>query len=211
MLIQKINKTINNIKEYLNNFLRNNESNLNNTYQYKIGDSLIVEGGHSTGKSKFLADTQEQLKNENRPVVFLRGSQPLSEWVKEYRLYGKTIEKRIGYYISSLPNDYYLIVDDAEKIQDARKLDFVLTLIQGAKGVIIGCARISSLHAKIRARIQHFKVHYLGAGAGETFDVTYFIIAVIIVFVAIVGAINLIFLAAAIRYLFLGTRIGGKI
>ncbi|MDQ7787938.1 MAG: hypothetical protein RDU01_10035 [Thermodesulfovibrionales bacterium] len=53
------------------------------------------------------------------------------------------------------------------------------------------------------------KVHNLGSGA-DTFDITYFIVAIMIVFVAIIGAHGLIFLAAAMRYMFQGTRMGGR-
>ena len=58
-------------------------------------------------------------------------------------------------------------------------------------------------------RLSDARVHSLGAGA-DTFDITYIVIAFLIIFVAVMGAHSLIFLAAAMRYMFQGTRMGGR-
>jgi hypothetical protein len=44
----------------------------------------------------------------------------------------------------------------------------------------------------------------------DTFDITYFVVAMLIIFVALTGSHSIIFLAAAFRYLFQGTRMGGR-
>ena len=61
----------------------------------------------------------------------------------------------------------------------------------------------------MKVRLNNVRVHNLGSGA-DTFDITYFVVALLIVFVAVIGAHHMIFLAAAMRYMFQGTRMGGR-
>lgn len=82
-------------------------------------------------------------------------------------------------------------------------------LLERARSSIIGCTRFAYLNPKLKVRLNRAKIHSLGTGA-DTFDITYFVLALMIVVVALLGAHHLIFLAAAFRYMFQGTRIGGK-
>ena len=49
----------------------------------------------------------------------------------------------------------------------------------------------------------------LGAGS-DTYDATMFLIVILIVVIAILGLSSLLFVAAAIRYIFQGVRMGGR-
>jgi len=175
----------------------------------RIGECVIVEGGPSTGKTSFLNKAVKQLEEAGEKCISINATMPLGEWVKDYKLFGKSLEKRVDFFLSSLPEKYYLIIDNAERLNDSRKLEILLYLFERARSVILGCTRQGLLHPKLKVRLSNVKVHNLGSGA-DTFDITYFMVAIIIVFVAVIGAYNLIFLAAAMRYMFQGTRMGGR-
>jgi len=169
----------------------------------------VVEGGPSTGKTSFLQKTVKKLDVNGEKCIFINATLPIGDWVKEYRLFGKNLDARVSYFIKALPGRFYLVIDNAERLQDSRKLELVLYLMEQARSTIVGCTRFSLLHPKVKVRLNKAKIHSLGAGA-DTFDVTYFMVAIMIVFVALMGAHKLIFLAAAFRYLFQGTRVGGR-
>lgn len=175
----------------------------------KIGESLVVEGGPSTGKTSFLQKTVNKLEAAGENCIFINATLPIGDWVKEYRLFGKNLEKRIEFFLRQLPKTYYLIIDNAEKLNDSRKLELILYLMEHARSVIVGCGRFGILNPKLKTRLKNTKIHHLGTGV-DTFDITYFVIAILILVVAVMGASNLIFLAAAFRYMFQGTRMGGK-
>jgi len=175
----------------------------------KIGESVVVEGGPSTGKTHFLRKTIKKLEANGEKVIFINANLPVSDWVKEYSLFGKNLEKRVEFFMKQMPENFYLIIDNAEKLQDSRKLEFCLYLMEQARSTIVGCTRFALLNPKVKVRLNKAEMHSLGSGA-DTFDVTYFFAAVIIVFVFLFGGHHLIYLAAAFRYLFIGTRIGGR-
>ncbi len=179
------------------------------TEYVKIGESLIVEGGPSTGKTSFLQKTVNKLEAAGENCIFVNATLPIGDWVKEYKLFGKNLEKRIEFFVRQLPKTYYLIIDNAEKLTDSRQLELVLYLMEHARSVIVGCGKFTILNPKLKTRFKNTKVHHLGSGA-DTFDITYFVLAIIIVFIAVLGATNLVFLAAAFRYMFQGTRMGGR-
>ena len=175
----------------------------------KVGETVVVEGGPSTGKTEFLKKTIKQLSESVEKTLFINAALPMSDWVKEFRLFGKNLDGRIDYLFKTLPEKFYLFVDNAEKMTDSRKLELLLLLIEKARSSIMACSNFSHLISKLKVRLSHAKVHSLGAGA-DTFDITYMMLAVMIIVVALMGAHNLIFLAAAMRYMFQGTRMGGR-
>lgn len=176
----------------------------------KVGDMTVVEGGSATGKTEFLQKIMLKLQENNEKYIYINGSMPVGDWVKEYTLFGKNLEAKLLMFFRSLPDKYYLLIDDAEKIIESRKLDTALKLLEKTRGGIITCDNFTHLTSKLKVRLKDSKLHSLGAGA-DTFDVTYFLLAGVIVGLALVGAVNLIFIVAAMRYLFQGSRIGGKI
>lgn len=175
----------------------------------KIGETVVIEGGPSTGKTEFLKKTMQKLDVEGEKYLYINANLPVSDWVKDFKLYKKNLDSRIDYLLNTLPEKFYLLIDNAEKITDSRKLELVLLLIEKARSSIIACSSFNHLISKLKVRLKDAKVHSLGAGA-DTFDITYMVIAVMIVIVALMGAHNLIFLAAAMRYMFQGTRLGGR-
>jgi hypothetical protein len=174
----------------------------------KDGECVIIEGGPSTGKTATLHKVKRALEQVGENVIFINASLPLGDWVKEYRLFGKSLEKRVECFLSNLPERFYLVIDNAEKVSDSRKLELVLYLLEKCRSAVVGCFRQSYINPKLRARLKTNKIYHLGTGA-DTFDCTYFVVALMIIFVAIVGYHHLIFLAAAMRYMFQGTRVGG--
>lgn len=175
----------------------------------KLGDTIVIEGGPSTGKTEFLKKTMQKLDAEGEKYLYINANLPVSDWVKDFRLFKKNLDSRIDYLLSTLPERFYLMIDNAEKITDSRKLELTLLLIEKARSSIIACSNFNHLTGKLKVRLKDAKVHSLGAGA-DTFDITYIVVAIMIVMVAFLGAHNLIFLAAAMRYMFQGTRIGGR-
>jgi hypothetical protein len=175
----------------------------------KNGECVIIEGGPSTGKTATLQKVKNALEQVGEKVIFINASLPLGDWVKDYRLFGKSLEKRVEQFLSNLPEKFYLVIDNAEKVRDSRKLEFILHLLEKCRSAVVGCLRESYIRPKLRARMNTNKVFHLGTGAG-TFDCTYFVLALMILFVAVVGYHDLVFLAAAMRYMFQGTRIGGQ-
>jgi hypothetical protein len=175
----------------------------------KVGESVVIEGGPSTGKTSFLQKTIKKLEASGEKCIFINATLPVGDWVREYKLFGKNLEARIDYFTQCLPDKFYLVVDNAERLSDSRKFELILLLLERARSAIIGCTRFAYLNPKLKVRLNKAKIHSLGTGA-DTFDITYFVLALMIVVVALLGAHHLIFLAAAFRYMFQGTRIGGK-
>lgn len=175
----------------------------------KIGESVIVEGGPSTGKTSFLRKTIKKLEEVGERYIFINASLPVGDWVKDYKLFGKNLEARIDYFMRSLPEKFYLVIDNADRVQESRKLELVLALLERSRSAIVGCTRFGYLNPKLKVRLNNAKTHSLGSGS-DTFDITYFVVAIMIIVVALIGAHHLIFLAAAFRYIFQGTRIGGR-
>ncbi len=168
-----------------------------------------MEGGPSTGKTSFLQKTIKKLEVNGEKCIFVNATLPIGDWVKEYKLFGKNLEKRVEFFLRQLPERFYLIVDNAERLQDSRKLELLLNLMEHARSTIVGCTRFALLSPKVKVRLNKAKIHSLGSGA-DTFDVTYFFLVIMIIFVFLSGGQHLIYLIAAFRYIFLGTRMGGK-
>ena len=175
----------------------------------KIGETIVIEGGPSTGKTEFLKKTIRQLETSGEKTLLINANLPVTDWVRDFRLFGKNLDNRIDYLLKTLPDKFYLLIDNAEKITDSRKLELALVLIEKSRSAIISCSNFSHLISKLKVRLSDARVHSLGAGA-DTFDITYIVIAFLIIFVAVMGAHSLIFLAAAMRYMFQGTRMGGR-
>ncbi len=175
----------------------------------KLGETIVIEGGPSTGKTEFLKKTMQKLDAEGEKYLYINANLPISDWVKDYKLFKKNLDARIDYLLNTLPEKFYLLIDNAEKVTDSRKIELILLLIEKARSSVITCSSFNHLISKLKVRLKDAKVHSLGSGA-DTFDITYIIIAGMIIIVALVGAYNLVFLAAAMRYMFQGTRIGGK-
>jgi hypothetical protein len=102
------------------------------------------------------------------------------------------------------------LIGITERITDSRNFELALRLFEEACNAAISCSNFSHLIiSKLKVRLVSAKIHSLGVGA-DTFDITYIVIAFLIIVVALMGAHNLIFLAAAMRYMFQGTRMGGR-
>ncbi len=180
------------------------------TWHYiRDGESLVVEGGPSTGKTSFLNRLSEQLKRAGENVVYIDALEPMTTWVKAWKLFGKDIDKRIDIYMRALPDTYYLIVDNAEKLTDSKKTTVLLELMQKARGTVVGCSQFSWLNPKLKVRLKSARMQSLGAGA-DTYDATMFLIVILIVIIAVLGLSSLLFVAAAVRYIFQGVRMGGR-
>jgi len=201
----KIKKTVNHAFVYL----RKAGSGRHEQILVKIGETIVIEGGPSTGKTEFLKKTIRQLTENGEKAVFVNAALPLTDWVKEVRSFGKNLDSRVDYLLRTLPDTFCLLIDNAEKITDSRKLELALLLIEKSRSSVITCSNYTHLIGKFKVRLKDAKVHSLGAGP-DTFDITYFVVAMLIIFVALTGSHSIIFLAAAFRYLFQGTRMGGR-
>lgn len=175
----------------------------------KLGETVVIEGGPSTGKTEFLKKAVRQLESAGEKTLFINANLPVTDWVRDFKLFGRNLDSRIEYLFKTLPERFYLFIDNAEKITDSRKLELALLLIEKSRSAVISCSNFSHLVSRLKVRLSDARVHSLGSGA-DAFDITYFIVAVLVIIVALTGSYSLIFVAAAFRYLFQGTRIGGR-
>lgn len=169
------------------------------------GSFIIVEGGYYTGKSDLLLKTKRNLIDMGYNVICLNASDYFNEWLRDYSLLGKTLDKKISYFLASLPDNFILLIDNADKIQDSKKMDFILTLINKSYSALLSCIKSSFLNPRLRTRLNNYYFVHLGSGGSQT-DFTYFLIAALIILVALTGQFNIVFMAAAFRYLFQGVR-----
>ncbi len=179
-------------------------------FKLKIGQIVVVEGGHLSGKTKFLRRLYEQLTENGENAIFIDATTPVTKWLKEVKIPAPVAAtKALAWRLQNLPEQFYLIVDNADHIEQGQKLETLLKLIARARSVVVATRAFSNLLPRLQARFREAKIITIGVGA-ETFDATYVVIAIIIVIVGLSGFVHIIFLAAAIRYLFQGIRIGGR-
>jgi len=174
------------------------------------GKMILIEGGPRSGKTRCLRRSMEKLKvQEGVSTVFIDGQDNMTSWLRDVALpVPATGTERVRQTARLIPEGFYLFLDQAEAITPA-KLEVILTLMDKARSVMVATTSFGRLHPRLKARCREARIITLGAGA-DTFDVTYLLIAVIIIVVAMLGYYQIVFLAAAIRYLFQGLRIGGS-
>ncbi|RUM87199.1 MAG: hypothetical protein DSZ24_06765 [Thermodesulfatator sp.] len=179
-------------------------------FRLKHGLFVFVEGGPLSGKTKFLEDLRERLLKAGKTVLFVGGTEPVTRWLSEIAPpVPMSAQKALSWRLSNLPEGFFLLADNADRITDGRKLEVFLELLDRARTVVVAGRSFSSLHPRLQARLREAKVVSLGCGA-DTFDATYVLVAVLIIVVALSGYHHLVLLAAAMRYLFQGIRIGGR-
>ena len=179
-------------------------------FKLKIGQVVVVEGGPLAGKTKFLKRLLEQIQEVGENVFFIDATQAVTKWFSVIPLPVKmTAARGLRWKLDNLPLVFYLLVDNAQTVNEGQKLETLLTVIEKARSVVVATRSFSQLHPRLQARMREAKVISLGCGA-DTFDITYFIVAIGIIVVALAGYHHLIYLAAALRYLFQGMRIGGR-
>lgn len=171
------------------------------------GETIVVEGGPATGKTTKLNELMDKKKLEGNKVFYIDANKTIKEWVKGFNIFGKSSEQRIVFMFSAC-SDAYLFIDNGEKITDT-KIDVILQVIENAKGVVIACNDYRRLNPKLKNRIIDAKLISLGSGI-EPLDVTYIVVACLIILMAIVGDISFLFMAAATRYMFHGFRYASK-
>ncbi len=174
------------------------------------GQIVLIEGGPSSGKTRCLERSMEKLKEKQGAMtIFIDAQENMTAWLRDVALpIPATGTDRVRQTARHMPEGFYLFLDQAEAVTPA-KMDVVLTLMSKARAVMVAASSFGHLHPRLKARCREAKIITLGAGA-DTFDVTYLLIAVIIIVVAMLGYYQIVFLAAAMRYLFQGLRIGGR-
>lgn len=173
----------------------------------------IIEGGPGSGKSTALADMRQQLIDEGKRVIYINAATPIMKWFDDLPLPFKKTSSRINYVLNTLPDEFYLLVDNADAIPNTsgnERYQIIETLLFKAKGGVLACQNFRNLSPSLQARLKDAKRRFQGSGS-VAFDMTYIVLAVIIVAVAMMGQHNLIFIAAAMRYMFQGMRIGGRV
>jgi hypothetical protein len=180
------------------------------SYVYlQAGQPLILIGGVQTGKTRKLNTLKALMEKYEEPVIYLDGLLPLGDWVANYE--GKNILTRTESLLDLATKDTYLIIDNAERINDSRKLDTALKLLVKGRNMVVACDKLGNLNWKLRRRLElkGARIEYLGVG-GEMFDATMVLVAILVGFIALIGAMNWLLSVAAMRYLFQGIRIGGR-
>ncbi|MFN3480656.1 MAG: hypothetical protein ACK415_09750 [Thermodesulfovibrionales bacterium] len=173
----------------------------------------IIEGGAGTGKSSYLRDMQQRLLDEGKAVYYINASDAFALWFKEYvPLPFKKAEALVNYFLNTLQPPFCILIDNADSIpqtSDNRKTKIIEQLLIRAEEAYITCKHYNNLSASLKARLKDAERQFIGSGS-TAFDITYMLLALIIIAVALMGQHNLIFIAAAMRYMFQGLRIGGR-
>ncbi len=208
-LYPKVKSTVTRAGKRVYVYFRRHQGGKDTWHYVRDGECLVVEGGPSTGKTSFIIRLSEQLRRAGENVIYIDALEPMGTWVKAWKLFGKDIDKRVDIYMRTLPETYYLIVDNAEKLAESRKMTVLVELMQKARGTVIGCTQFAWLNPKIKVRLKNARMQNLGAGA-DTYDATLFLVVILIAVVAVLGFSQLLFIAAAIRYMFQGIRMGGR-
>ncbi|MFN3481013.1 MAG: AAA family ATPase [Thermodesulfovibrionales bacterium] len=174
---------------------------------------VILEGGPGVGKTTALKDRQQELTDQGITVYYINATEPITAWFKDYvPLPFKRAEALVSYFLNTLPNEFYLLIDNADSVtntSDNRKTKILEQLLLKAKGATISCQHWGNLAPSLKARLKDAERKFIGSG-NLGFDITYILLALIIIAVALMGQHNLIFIAAAMRYMFQGLRIGGR-
>ena len=179
-------------------------------FRLRSGMTVLVEGGPLSGKTAFLRRLRDQLASRREPVIFVDATETVTKWLSEITPpVPMSARKALTWRLSNLPERFYLLLDNADRVAEGQKLEVVLFLLSRARTAVVAGRSYSSLHPRLQARLREAKVVSLGCGA-DTFDATYVLVAVLIILVALSGMHHLVLLAAAVRYLFQGIRIGGK-
>lgn len=171
------------------------------------GETVVLEGGPATGKTTKLNELMEKKRIEGNKVFYIDANKTTKEWVRGFNIFGKTNEQRIVFLLNASSGSY-LFIDNGDKINDT-KIDVVLKAIENAKAVIISCNDFRRLNPKLKNRITNAKLISFGSGV-EPLDVTYILVACLIILMAIAGDISFLFMAAATRYMFHGFRYASK-
>lgn len=191
-------------------FKRRAHRGANATYrQLKLGQPLIIVGGVKTGKTKKLDTLRSHLEFHKQKVVFIDAMLSMSDILRDYE--GKNLSMRQAAFLDSIDDEAYVLIDNAEKVTDSKKLVVVLWALEKCRNMVVTCNSINGLNWKLRRRLElkGALIEHLGHG-GQTFDMTLILVGVLVVLISISGAMNLLFGAAALRYLFQGIRAGSR-
>jgi len=177
--------------------------------QLKLGQPLIIIGGVHTGKTKKLETFKNHLEFHKQHVILLDAMMTIGDMVSGCE--GKNIAARQAAFLDSVTSESYVLIDNAEKVTDSKKLILILWLLEKCKNMVVTCHSLNQLNWKLRRRmeVKGAIIEHLGYG-GHTIDVTLMFIGVFIVFIAVSGAMHLLFGAAALRYLFQGVRASNR-
>lgn len=175
----------------------------------KDGQPLIIEGGPNTGKSQRLQALAKQFEASGERVLIVDALLPLGDTLVD--LPGKRLSDRIPLFLRQCEGSVLLLDNAHLAAAQGRKLDLLVRAVERAKRVVVTCSRVGELPWRLRARLEpkNPRAVTLGGG-GRTFDVTYLLVAVILVFFVLAGLHSVVFLAAAIRYIFYGINRGSR-
>ncbi|GKT10648.1 DNA/RNA helicase domain-containing protein [Desulforhabdus sp. TSK] len=178
-------------------------------FTVKPGDVVVVEGGPGAGKAKFVSQLRNNLERDDLPCVFVDANESRTRWLREYTKQLPTritnTDRRLEAIIERiLPPHYYLIITNADKITDS-KLDTVKELIARSRSIILVTMDYNLIHTKVIGILPSPRLVTLGSGK-TTFDCTYLLMAGFIIFLALYGYKEMLFIAAAARYVFIGVK-----
>lgn len=171
------------------------------------GQPVIIEGGPNTGKSQKLQALARQYAAEGERVLVVDALLPLGDILAN--LPGKRLSDRIPLFLRQCEGSILLLDNAYLAATQGRKLDLLVRAVERAKRVVVTCSRVGELPWRLRARLDPKipRVVPLGSG-GRTFDATYILVAMALVFLVMADLHAYVFLAAAVRYLFWGIRRG---
>ncbi|MEM4168197.1 MAG: hypothetical protein QXW98_07110 [Candidatus Caldarchaeum sp.] len=174
-----------------------------------IGEVLVIEGG-AEERAKATDQIRRVLERHGIRYLFVDAIEPKSNWLKDYKLpipsqnHDDRINNIIRFEAGTKRGDsFYLIIQNADKISDA-KVNTVLKLIEASRSTVMLTTNVDEINKRVIA-MQKPRLISLGT-ARNTYDVTYPIIALLMIIVILAGHSEAVFLAAAARYLFVGMR-----
>lgn len=177
--------------------------------QLHLGQPLIIVGGVRTGKTKKLLTLKAHIESNGGKVVYLDGFLNFGDMVKHYE--GKNQGERQQALAADIDDQTYIIIDNAEKVKDSRKITAAVDALERCRNMVVSCNGLDYINWKLRRRLElkGAKIEHLGHG-GATFDATLVIVAVVVAVIALSGAVQFLLGAAAFRYMFQGINKGWK-
>jgi hypothetical protein len=158
--------------------------------------ATILQGGARSGKTKICQALMGRANNAH----YINAILPLSDWAPAGK--GKATDR-----LALLQPDL-LIIDNAECLK-GRKYEEGAALMERASALVCTCRSYHQLPARIQARLEHSPIVALSKDSATT-DISYILIAAIIICLIVIGDRSALISLAAIRYAFIGSRGFGR-
>jgi len=173
----------------------------------KIGEVIVIEGGAEEREkvASQLAGVFERAVPK-APYLFIDANLPKSEWLSDIPLtVPASGDERLELALKKITEasgSFYLVIENADKITDS-KIPIARRIIKSARSVIMLTPNVDMLNRRLMGSLPKPRLISLGT-ARNTYDITYPVIGALMIMLIVLGHHEIVFLAAAMRYIFVG-------